>query len=447
MSHLSAAVGTLLRGKSALVGLWQQCRRHSSQPPNPTQFAFTSVPNVRVRRGAAEDVASALQPYGLPKQATVLIVTDAFCHTSGLISPATTALRAEGYDVRVFDAVIPDPPESIIIDAIDLAKEHDAKAVVGMGGGSSMDVAKLCAYFTTAATQCIDDDTAYGVNLLTERRRLPLVQVPTTAGTGSEATGVSIVTVQRDGVKAKKGIVSSELVADAALLDGTLLAGLPAEHVAFAGVDAIIHAVEAATSFRLKNHMSDSLATRALQLMSESLVPAVAGAGTAGEEADAYRETQLVGSYLAGLAFGNAPVAAIHALAYPIGAFAKDDAPYPKGVPHGLSVSLMSAPVMRYNAEHSAWARDIYANELLPHVHPSALQGVERADDGAEHFVRVYESIARQCNVPSRISDVGIRGDDVASLAEQSQLQTRLLVNNPVAVDEDTARLLYVSVL
>ena len=107
----------------------------------------------------------------------------------------------------------------------------------------------------------------------------------------------------------------------------------------------------------------------------------------------------------------------------------------------------MSAPVMRYNAEHSAWARDIYANELLPHVHPSALQGVERADDGAEHFVRVYESIARQCNVPSRISDVGIRGDDVASLAEQSQLQTRLLVNNPVAVDEDTARLLYVAVL
>ena len=80
-------------------------------------------------------------------------------------------------------------------------------------------------------------------------------------------------------------------------------------------------------------------------------------------------------------------------------------------------------------------------------VHPSALQGVERADDGAEHFVRVYESIARQCNVPSRISGVGIRGDDVASLAEQSQLQTRLLVNNPVAVDEDTARLLYVAVL
>ena len=265
----------------------------------------------------------------------VLVVTDSFCHASGLCAPAMDALRGAGHQVHVFDNVVPDPPEHVVMECVDAARDCEAAAVVGIGGGSSLDVAKLTAYFATATKQRIDDDTAYGVGLLNESRTLPLVQIPTTAGTGSEATGVAIVTVERDGVKSKKGIVSGELIADAALLDGTLLSGLPADHMAFAGIDACLHAIEAATSVRAKNAVSDGLALRALALMSESLVPAVQSAQSDTAEADAHRETQLVGSYLAGLAFGNAPVAAVHALAYPVGSFARDDAPYPKGVPHG----------------------------------------------------------------------------------------------------------------
>jgi len=178
--------------------------------------------------------------------------------------------------------------------------------VIGFGGGSSMDVAKLLAVLIKGEQQLAD---IYGVDQISGGR-LPLIQVPTTAGTGSEATMVSIITT---GETTKAGVVSLILLADKVILDAKLTLGLPPAVTAATGIDAMVHAIEAYTSLRLKNPLSDMLAREALGLMANNISTAV----KQGNNLEA-REAMLLGAMLAGQAFANAPVAAVHALAYPL---------------------------------------------------------------------------------------------------------------------------------
>ena len=252
-------------------------------------------------------------------------------------------------------------------------------------------------------------------------QRLPLLLVPTTAGTGSEVTPIAIVTTP---TTEKKGVVSPRLLPDWAILDPELTLGLPSHVTAATGIDAMVHAIEAYTSRHKKNPMSDQLARQALALLSQNIREVCRN----GANLEA-RAQMLLGSMLAGMAFANAPVAAVHALAYPIGAIFH--------VPHGLSNALVLMGVLRFNLPA---AEALYA-ELAPIVDPEAA-GLPVAE-AASRFVEGLAAICRDCKVPASLAEVGVRESDLPRLAEDAMKQTRLLVNNPREVTYADAFAIY----
>ena len=219
------------------------------------------------------------------------------------------------------------------------------------------------------------------------------------------------------------GVVSHQLYADYVLLDAALTLGLPAIHTAATGIDAMVHAIEAYTSRHRKNPLSDALAREALKLLTANLVTACRDGGDRSA-----REGMLLGAMLAGQAFSNAPVAAVHALAYPLGGHYH--------VPHGLSNALMLGPVLRFNARAAA---PLYA-ELADVVGAPGGGGVEAR---ARAFVAAMEALMDESGAPRRLRDVGVTRDRLAGLASDAMKQTRLLVNNPVALEEADALNLY----
>jgi alcohol dehydrogenase len=378
-------------------------------------FRFQTVPTLVVEFGAARRLGALLRER-YPTLARLCLVTDGFLHRSGLLGPALADLNEHGWSVTVLDNVVADPPEHVVLEAASRARDAQAQLVVGLGGGSSMDVAKLLAVLL-ASQQALSD--MYGVNKV-EGARLPLVQIPTTAGTGSEVTAVSIVTV---GEATKMGVVSPQLIADLAILDAELTLGLPSAATAATGIDAMVHAIEAYTSARLKNPISDMLALRALQLLSTNLLTACRD----GQDRTA-REAMLLGATFAGQAFANAPVAAVHALAYPIGGIYH--------VPHGLSNALVLPHVLKFNAPAAA---PLYA-ELAAAVLPSASGN---AQERTRALIEHVEHLIAETGIPSTLRDVGIERDGLARMAKDAMLQQRLLVNNPRPVTEADALGIY----
>ena len=298
-----------------------------------------------------------------------------------------------------------------------LCRDERIDLVLSIGGGSALDTAKLVAYLAKSGDRL---DDIYGVGLA-KGQRLPLLLVPTTAGTGSEVTPIAIVTTP---TTEKKGVVSPRLLPDWAILDPELTLGLPSHVTAATGIDAMVHAIEAYTSRHKKNPMSDQLARQALALLSQNIREVCRN----GQNLEA-RSQMLLGSMLAGMAFANAPVAAVHALAYPIGAIFH--------VPHGLSNALVLMGVLRFNLPA---AEALYA-ELAPIVDPEAA-GLPVAE-AASRFVEGLAAICRDCKVPASLAEVGVRESDLPRLAEDAMKQTRLLVNNPREVTYADAFAIY----
>jgi alcohol dehydrogenase len=379
-------------------------------------FRFQTVPTLVVEFGAARRLGALLRAQ-FPALTRVCVVTDGFLHTSGLLNPALADLATHGWDATVIDDVIADPPEHIVLEATSRARRAGAQIVLGLGGGSSMDVAKLIAVLAPQQEQALGD--MYGVNKVAVAR-LPLVQMPTTAGTGSEVTAVSIVTV---GEAKKMGVVAPQLIADLAILDAELTLGLPIAATAATGIDAMVHAIEAYTSAHLKNPVSDTLAVKALELLSRNLLPACENG-----QNRAAREAMLLGATFAGQAFANAPVAAVHALAYPIGGIYH--------VPHGLSNALVLPHVLRFNAEAAAHLYAELADVIVPEASGSDASKTQAL------IARLEQMIAATA-IPARLRDVGIARDGLERMASDAMLQTRLLVNNPRPVSEDDALAIY----
>ncbi|MFN7176696.1 MAG: iron-containing alcohol dehydrogenase [Thermaurantiacus sp.] len=339
----------------------------------------------------------------------VLFVTDQQLLGLGLARPALAALRQAGHEIAIFAEVEADPSAETVLNAAAAGRDAGATSVVGFGGGSPMDVAKLAACLL-ASDQPLE--SMYGVDQA-QGPRLPLVLVPTTAGTGSEATPIAIVTV---GGTEKKGVVAAPLTADVAVLDADLTIGLPRHATAATGIDAMVHAIEAYTSARLKNPVSDMLARDALRLLSGNLLRAC----DQPHDRDA-RAAMLLGSHLAGVAFANAPVAAVHALAYPLGGHFH--------LPHGHSNALMLRPVLEHNL---GAAGPLYA-ELAPIL----------GAGGADGFVAAITRLCAATGLPLQLREVGISHNHLPMLASDAMLQQRLLINNPAPVSEADALRLY----
>lgn len=381
------------------------------------QFDFATTPQVIVRPGIM------LRPQEwLPAGARRLfVITDPGLMQAGVITPVAEALRQHGCDVTVYHEVEADPPEARVQATVAAAQAASADTIIGLGGGSSMDTAKLVALLA-ATPQALEH--IYGIGLA-RGPRLPLIQVPTTSGTGSEVTPIAIVTTPSH---EKKGVVSPLLYPDLAVLDAELTLGLPPAITAMTGIDAMVHAIEAYTSKIKKNPLADALAREALRLLYINL-PKVLENG----RDIAARSAMLTGSMMAGMAFANAPVAAVHALAYPLGGHFH--------VPHGLSNALVLAPVLRYNLPEATVAYAELAGVIAPELRfESPLQG-------AQWFVDTMASMVIRMPMAQTLREVGVSETDLDMLATDAMKIERLLVNNPRPMTWDAARAIYAAQL
>jgi len=383
-----------------------------------SDFEFRTVPHVLMRSGAAADPAPILAALGDPKR--LFIVTDAGVRGAGLLDPMLAALAKTGVATEVFDSVVADPPEAIVLQAADAAKAFEADAVLGFGGGSPMDAAKAVALLLRSS-QTLPE--MYGVDAATGPRA-PLALMPTTAGTGSEVTPISVITV---GETTKLAINAPPAYADVAVIDPELTLSLPRHITAATGVDAMVHALEAYSTKLKKNPVSDALALKALRLLHGSIERACADGTDRAARAD-----MALGALLAGQAFANAPCAGVHALAYPLGGVFH--------VPHGLSNALVLPHVLRFNAPVAA---PLYA-EVAAHLLPTAT-GSQEAQSQA--LIDELERICVAVGLERRLTQVGVNHNDLPRLAEDAMVQQRLLVNNPREILQADAQAIYEAAL
>jgi len=374
-------------------------------------FTFIPGPRLLAGEGSATELVDRL-PDG-----ACLFVTDRDVVALGLTDACRAALKARGSEIILFAAVEADPSRGTLLAAVEAGRAAGVTHVLGFGGGSPMDVAKLAAYLLGSGD---DLDSLWGVGLATGRG-LPLALVPTTAGTGSEATPVAVITCERS---EKRGVNSAALIADWAALDASLTLGMPRALTAATGIDAIVHAVEAFTSAKAKNPLSDLYAVEALKLLSANLLKAC---NTPGDLAA--RSAMLLGAHLAGLAFANAPVAGVHALAYPLGGI--------HHLPHGLSNALMLRHVLQHNA---LAAREDYA--LLATILEPECEG-QGSQARCAILIDRLDALVVASGLAPRLRDHGIGRGDLALLASEAMKQQRLLVNNPCPINEADARRLY----
>ena len=377
-----------------------------------TPFVFNTTPSIRMGAGEIENLGNISSAICT---GCALIVTDAGMVRTGIVARAEAILQRAGVVVKTYADVVADPPEAVVMDAVNMAK--GCGLVIGIGGGSSLDVAKLAALLAGNVGTLAG---AYGVNKATGPR-LPLIVIPTTAGTGSEVTPIAIVTT---GASEKMGVVSPLIIPDIALLDPELTYDLPAHVTAATGIDAMVHAIEAYASVSPNNNpVSRALAIEALRLIGGALERAVTAPRDCAARAD-----MLLGSLLAGQAFANSPVAAVHALAYPIGGHFK--------VPHGLSNALVLPHVLRFNTQTHP---DDYA-ALAPHAFAGGPATAEALIDG-------LVALSKACGLPQTLRDVGIGAADLPRLTADAMNQTRLLVNNPRPVCYADALAIYEAAL
>ena len=336
-------------------------------------YEFRSVPRIVCEAGAMQGVGQAFEQLGARR---VLLVCDPGIVRLGFTAHAQSALEAAGCAVAVFDQVTPDPSTAVVEAATAQAQAFKADGVLGLGGGSSLDAAKLVALLINSEQPL---EALYGTDKA-RGQRVPLVLMPTTAGTGSEVTWVSVIT---DPQQRKQAVYSAQLMPDVAILDPLLTLGLPAHVTAATGLDAMVHAIEAYTSRTRKNPIADGLATAALTLLGNNLRKVLAD----GQDVAA-RTAMLQGSLMAGMAFVNASVAAIHGLAYPLGARFH--------IPHGHANALVMAPVIRFNLVEAQREYAELAAYLLPGQHFSA------ESEAAEAFVQAIEALVNDSGLERR---------------------------------------------
>ncbi len=379
-------------------------------------FTFHTTPEIVFRSGSIREIGDLM---GARFKRPILL-TDKGLIEAGLVEPAIGSLEAAGVSILLFDDVAADPPAGKVKQAVNAARAHRADSVIGLGGGSSMDTAKVVSVLMNSE-QSLED--IYGTDTV-RGKRAPLALCPTTSGTGSEVTSISVITTEED---TKVAVVDNALYPDLAVLDPELTFGLPRHVTAATGIDAMVHAIEAYTNINRKNPVSDALAREALRLLSSNIVAACEKPGDRNA-----REAMMLGAMLAGQAFANSPVGAVHGMAYPLGGIFH--------VPHGLSNSLMLEPVLRFNAPNA----DHQYAELADVIAPGATGTHAQKCDA---FIRRIVEIVEATGVERRLSQLGISHNDLPRMAEDAMKGQRVLQNNPRAVTYDDALAMYTEVL
>lgn len=379
---------------------------------------FQTTPRIVMGPGSFNQLPHEVKRLGKKK---IMIITDPGLVRTGIVSRLEELLVGAGLTVYRFDAVEPDPRYEIASQAADRTREAGADLVVGIGGGSSLDIAKVASILVTNSDPV---SSFFGVDMV-PKPGLTTILVPTTAGTGSEVTPIAILSDY--GEKLKKGIVSPYLFPAVAMLDAELTVGLPAPVTAATGMDALIHAVEAYTS-RNATPFTDMLALESMRLVFRHIRTAFAN----GPNIEA-RGGMLEGSLLAGMAFANAGVTAVHAFAYPIGAEFH--------IPHGIANSIMLTAVMEFNM----------LGNLSKFAHMAGVFGENTGGlserQAAHTAVQGLRTLAEDLRIPGSLKEFGVKDEHVPALAQGVMKVTRLLANNPRELTLEDAEEIYRRVL
>jgi alcohol dehydrogenase class IV len=375
---------------------------------------FRSPNKVIFGNGVASQVGAEVEKKGARK---VLIVTDAGVIKGGLTREVEESLKAQKIDYGLFDRVEAEPPAHIVNECAQEIKEKGYDIIIGVGGGSSLDVAKGASIVVTNGGGVLD----YVGREMVPRAGVPKILIPTTAGTGSEVSWVFVVTDEKD--NDKKVIFSYYNLADVAIVDPLLTLSMPPKLTADTGVDALTHAVETCVS-RTSTPFGDVLALEAIRLIGENLPIAYAKA----ENVEA-RYNMSLGATVAGLAFGSGGVGAVHALAYVL------DTEY--HMSHGRTNAIMLPYVVDYNktgnpAKYARIARAM--GERIESL--SDYQAAERL------VLRLHQLLA-DVGIPDKLSAYGISADDLPRLVAGGMMQSRLFTVNPRDLTEKDVEGIY----
>lgn len=354
---------------------------------------------------------------------SAIIVTDAGISQLGYVDIAQQSLQEAGVEVVVFDTVVADPPVEVVNDAITLARSNHCDLVIGLGGGSSIDTAKIVAIYPNDF-ESVDDILDLD---LSGFKKLPLFAIPTTAGTGAEATFVSVITA-KDG--SKKAIYTPKILPDVAILDATLTLKLPRHITAATALDAMVHCIEAYTSRTKKNPISDALAVKGLQMLWNNFEQVL----EQGDDIDA-RSEMLLGSSLAGIAFVNSSVAAVHGLSYPLSINFH--------IPHGHANALVMCSVFTFNLPEAA---PMYA-ELARAVMPTHISNMTDLV-AAERFISQLQRFLKMSGLKYRLSELDITQKDIPALADiVINTYARLIATNPKDMTLEEVTTMYKDIL
>lgn len=333
-----------------------------------------------------------------------------------LIEPAMNRLKENGVSIEVCHDILAEPSLNDFNKILDSAREFRADSVVGIGGGSVLDVAKLVAAFIDSDQKAED---CFGTGFI-KKKGLWLACLPTTAGTGSEVSPNAILLDERD--RLKKGIVSPYLLADTAYVDPKLTMTVPSKVTADTGMDALTHCIEAYTN-KFAHPAVDIYALQGIKLIAANLLRAVRD----GSDTEA-REAMSLGSLYGGLVLGPVNTAAVHALSYHLGGEFH--------IPHGLSNAILLPSVMKFNRPANLRK---YAEVAIACGAPQGKDDNETAQNGVDF---IYE-LSKAVGIPQKLSDLNIPQSAVDSMAKAAMEVQRLLKNNPREVTEQDARDIY----
>ncbi|MGR7910496.1 iron-containing alcohol dehydrogenase [Lysinibacillus capsici] len=348
----------------------------------------------------------------------ILIVTDPLLKEIGLTDNVEKPLIEKGYTTTIYTDIAPEPPLAIGEKLVDFMRKHPFDLVIGVGGGSALDLAKLAAVLAKHDGKVADYLNLTGTKTL-DNKGLPKILIPTTSGTGSEVTNISVLSLDTT----KDVVTHDYLLADVAIVDPALTISLPSKVTAATGVDALTHAIEAYVSVNA-NAVTDALALQAIRLISQSIRTAVHN----GQDKQA-RTDMSYGSYLAGLAFFNAGVAGVHALAYPLGGQFH--------IAHGDSNAVLLPYVMGY-------IRQSCEKRMKDILDAMGISSSYLSQEEASYkCVDALQQLVQDVKIPSTLQGFNIPSSALEQLTEDATKQTRILARSPMPLEREDIYQIY----
>ena len=384
-----------------------------------TQYNLKMPHAVYGGENAMDNITAIIKARGAKK---VAMFTDKGIEGAGLFALPEEAVKASGAEYYVLDELPPEPSYMAVQKLVDEFKTSGADLIVACGGGSVMDAAKLASVLVT-------DD--YGVKELLDnpgmaQKCLPIVLIPTTAGTGAEVTPNAIVAVPEKELKV--GIVNENMIADYVILDARMIKNLPRKIAAATGVDALAHCIECFTSNKA-NPFSDLYALEGLDLILNNIEKACDD-----PEAVQAKINMQTASFYAGVAITASGTTAVHALSYPMGG--------KYHVAHGVANAILLVPVMRFN---ESVCREKFAEAYDRCVHGE--KTCTTVEEKSAYILRWLEEIVKHLDIPTSYKGFGVKPEDLDGLVEAGMQQQRLLVNNMRPVTAEDARNIYLEVI